>query len=83
MSNLVKLDVSKFSIGICFSEPVYFEDGKNMFLAAGKTAKAYHIAALKQWHIPYLLTAGHEINPSDYVPVMSVESEPVDELEEL
>lgn len=83
MNNFTKLDPSYFSIGICFSAPVYFDDGKNMFLAAGKTAKAYHVAAIKQWNIPYLLTTGKEINPSDYVPVANIEPEPVDELEEL
>lgn len=61
-----KLDVAKIHVGICFSEPVYFDDGKNMFLPAGKKAKPFHVAALEQWKIPYLLTSGHEINPEDY-----------------
>ena len=44
--------------GVRFSEPVYFEDGKNMFLGAGKSAKAFHVSALKRWNIPFLVTAG-------------------------
>ena len=44
--------------GVRFSEPVYFEDGKNMFLGAGKSAKAFHVSALKRWDIPFLVTAG-------------------------
>ena len=88
MKDLAKLDISKIRLGVCFSEPVYFEDGKNMFLAAGKTAKAYHVAALKQWKIPYLLTNGKEINPYDYGPSKGSDSAEksdadVSEIEEL
>lgn len=62
-----RINVSSIHEGICFSEPVFFEDGKNMFLPAGKQAKRYHVAALEQWQIPYLLTSGHEIDPKDLV----------------
>ena len=41
-----------------YSVYVYFEDGKNMFLGAGKSAKAFHVSALKRWDIPFLVTAG-------------------------
>ncbi len=57
-----KLDVKKIRVGIRFSEPVFFDDGKNMFLPAKKPAKPFHVAALQQWKIPYLLTSGHEID---------------------
>ncbi len=63
-----KLDCSLIHIGSCFSEPVYFDDGKNMFLAAGKLAKPYHVSALVRWKIPYLLTAGRPIDPKDFKP---------------
>lgn len=62
------MDCSLIQIGSCFSEPVYFDDGKNMFLAAGKQAKPYHVSALVHWKIPYLLTAGHLVDPKDYKP---------------
>ena len=62
-----KIDVNTIKEGICFSAPVFFDDGKNMFLAAGKQAKALHVNAIKQWKIPYLLTFGKEIDPADYV----------------
>ena len=29
-----------------------------MFLGAGKSAKAFHVSALKRWDIPFLVTAG-------------------------
>lgn len=63
-----KLDCGLIHIGSCFSEPVYFDDGKNMFLAAGKLAKPYHVSALVHWKIPYLLTAGRPIDPKDFNP---------------
>ncbi|MBQ3837161.1 MAG: hypothetical protein II814_08540, partial [Treponema sp.] len=48
-----------------FSAPVLFDDGKNMFLAAGKAMKAYHLAAIKRWKIPFLLTSGHAIEQGE------------------
>ncbi len=83
MTDFNRIDISKIHIGVCYSEPVFFEDGKNMFLAAGKTAKMYHVAALKQWKIPFLLTRGKEIDPNEYVPSKALEPEPLDVLEEL
>ena len=49
---------SMIQLGVRFRETVYFEDGKNMFLGAGKSAKAFHVSALKRWDIPFLVTAG-------------------------
>lgn len=57
-----KIDCSRIKVGVVFSEPVYFDDGQNMFLAKNRPAKPYHVAALKRWKIPFLLTVGHEIN---------------------
>ena len=61
-----KIDCNQISIGVRFSAPVFFDDGINMFLAEGHSAKQYHVAALKRWNIPYLLTEGHKLE--DYVP---------------
>lgn len=61
MSDFAKVNVKDIKEGMRFSAPVFFEDGKNMFLAEGKTIKTYHVAAIKRWNIPYLLTFGHEI----------------------
>lgn len=57
-----KIDCSRIKVGVVFSEPVYFDDGQNMFLAKNCPAKPYHLAALKRWKVPFLLTVGHEIN---------------------
>ena len=38
MKEFSKLTIDAIHVGICFSEPVYFEDGVNMFLPAEKPA---------------------------------------------
>lgn len=58
MNKIASEDIKR---GMRFSAPVFFDDGKNMFLAKGKSAKAYHIAALERWAIPFVLTSGHEM----------------------
>ncbi len=65
MEEFNKIDISTMKVGIYYSAPVFFEDGKNMFLAAGMKTKPYHIRALKTWNIPYLLTKGHPISPDE------------------
>ncbi|MGP1458254.1 MAG: phosphohydrolase [Treponema sp.] len=61
MDNLAKIDIERIKLGVRFSEPVYFDDGKSMFLAARKAVKQYHLQALKQWEIQFLLSAGTEV----------------------
>ena len=63
------------------SAPDFFEDPKNMFLAEGKTAKQYHINALKRWKIPYLLSYGHKIDSENLA--LDENFDDVSELEEL
>lgn len=81
--NFKKINCDDIAIGVRFSAPVFFDDGVNMFLAEGKSAKAYHLATIKRWKLPYLLSYGHII--SDFNPdgVNKVEDEDVEELEDL
>ena len=51
MKEFSKLTIDAIHVGICFSEPVYFEDGVNMFLPAEKPARQYHVDVLKKWKI--------------------------------
>ena len=67
--------------GMRFSAPVFFDDGKNMFLAAGKPAKPYHLAALKNWKVPFLLTVGHVLSQAEIDAQTNANLEDVDELE--
>ena len=52
---LSKISCSEITEGVSYSSPVFFDDGKNMFLAEGKTIKPYHLAAIKRWNIKNLL----------------------------
>lgn len=53
-----RINSSDIQIGMAFTAPVFFDDGKNMFLAEKKPVKQYHVNALKRWSIPFLLTYG-------------------------
>jgi hypothetical protein len=87
MNNFIKIKSSEVKEGMRFSAPVFFDDGKNMFLAEGKAAKRYHITALKRWSIPYLLTYGHPLSEpgkgSAEEGLSVFELEPADDLEPL
>ena len=62
---LHKINVNEIKLNNFYSAPVFFDDGKCMFLANGKSVKPYHIAALKRWNIPFLMTAGHLVEQSE------------------
>jgi len=84
MSSFTKIKSSDIKEGMRFSAPVFFDDGKNMFLAEGKAAKPYHIVALKRWAIPYLLTYGHLLeNGGDMLPSEGQPVEDIDPVEDL
>jgi len=69
-----RIEVSTIETGIRFSKPVYFDDGKNMFIESGITVKPYHLNALAKWRIPFLLSDGH---------IMAEDEELIEEPEEL
>ena len=62
---LRRIEVDAIKLNTIFSTPVFFEDGKNMFLAAGKAVKPYHVAALKNWNVPFLMTEGQAIEETE------------------
>lgn len=65
MPNMQKIDCSEIKLGMRFSMPVFFDDGKNMFLAKKRTVKKYHLNAISQWKLAYLLTAGSVMPDTD------------------
>ena len=81
MAGFLKLTQNDIKEGMRFSAPVFFDDGKNMFLAAGKPAKPYHLAALKHWNVPFLLTVGHVLSQAEIETQTNAHLEDVDELE--
>ena len=78
MSVLNKINTDEIKIGVVFSAAVFFDDGQNMFMAAFSPAKKYHIEALRRYHIPYLLSAGHKID--NYKTSIDCRAEEVEEL---
>jgi len=56
-----KIKSDQITEGVCYSAPVFFEDGVNMFLAANHPAKKYHIIALNRWNVQFLVTSGKKI----------------------
>lgn len=89
MTNFIKINSAELKEGMRFSAPVFFDDGKNMFLAEGKSVKPYHIGALKRWSIPFLLTFGRELKDDEIPDVLlsltnkKQEPEDVEEVDEL
>lgn len=61
----IRISSSDIREGMEFSAPVFFDDGKNMFLAEGKAVKPYHIKALTRWAIPFLLTYGRALTDAE------------------
>ncbi|MBQ9495183.1 MAG: phosphohydrolase [Treponema sp.] len=88
MATFEKIACESIKEGVRFSAPVFFDDGKNMFLAEGKAAKPYHIAAIKRWKLPFLLTYGHMLDAAEIAKAEAVadeagELEAIDDLEPL
>lgn len=60
-----RINCSEIQVGVAYSQPVFFDDGKNMFLAARQSAKPYHVFVLKRWNIPFLFTAGKKLTAEE------------------
>lgn len=94
MANMQKVECADIKPGMRFTMPVFFDDGKNMFLARKHSVKKYHINALTRWSIPYLLTAGEVMKEEDAVQdkeiarmakrgTMAAEADDAEELDEV
>lgn len=74
---MTKLECSQVAIGMRFSLPVFFDDGKNMFIAEGNPVKQKDINVLIRWEIPFLQTEGRLL--ADYEAI----KKDVEDIEEL
>ena len=86
MPMLTKIKCDQITEGVCFSAPVFFEDGVNMFLAANHPARRYHMMALQRWNVPFLITAGQKVQPgTDAMPSSELidDFDTLEEVEEL
>ena len=59
--NCRRIEVSELVLGARFSEPLYFDDGVNMFLATKHPIRQHHLDALYRWNIPHVVTSGYEL----------------------
>lgn len=53
-----KINIDDLRVGMKFSAPVFFDDGKNMFLAENCRLTKKYLALLAHWNIPFLLSRG-------------------------
>ena len=65
MENLHQINVDSVKEGMCFSSPLFFDDGENMFLPKGHAVSLYHLNVLKRWKVPFLLTSGHVVTSDE------------------
>lgn len=88
---LNKIKVNELEVGSRYSAPIFFDDGQNMLLNANTPITDYEIGVLKQWKIPYVVTAGRIIpegetfkpEPASELERLIDEAEEIEELEEL
>ncbi|MCF0243030.1 MAG: phosphohydrolase [Treponema sp.] len=81
-----RIEISNIKVGMRYSKPIFFDDGKNMFIESGVSIKPHHMAALTKWKIPFLLSDGRLLGEGETaeeeLPALD-EIEDLDELEEL
>ena len=75
---MTNINTTSLKKGMVFSAPLFFDDGKNMFLAEKCPIERFHLETIKRWKIKSLVTYGKEIDPSELL-----EKQEIEELEEL
>jgi HD domain protein len=79
---LRRIRVEDLKEGMIFSEPLFFDDGKNRVLGKMHPVTQRELAVLKQWKVPFVLTAGkavkHDSEISDLVEELDVLSDESD-----
>jgi len=61
---LRRIKVEDLKEGMIFSEPLFFDDGKNKVLGKGYPVSERELSVLKQWKVPFVMTAGKSIKKS-------------------
>lgn len=74
---LRRIKVEDFKEGMIFSEPLFFDDGKNRVLGKMHPVSQRELSVLKQWKVPFVMTAGKSVKKSEEA------AEPVEELDVL
>ena len=74
---LRRIKVEDLKEGMIFSEPLFFDDGKNRVLGKMHPVSQRELSVLKQWKVPFVMTAGKSVKMSEEA------AEPVEELDVL
>ena len=74
---LRRIKVEDLKEGMIFSEPLFFDDGKNRVLGKGHPVSERELSVLKQWKVPFVMTAGKSVKKNEDA------AEPVEETEAL
>ena len=80
---LKKIKTADLKIGVRFSAPVFFDDGKNMFLLRGMALSENELDTLKRWKVQYVVTAGDPVPEGETLDDEIAELDELDEVEEL
>ena len=54
---LRRIKVEDLKEGMIFSEPLFFDDGKNRVLGKMHPVSQRELSVLKQWKVPFVMTA--------------------------
>ena len=74
---LRRIKVEDLKEGMLFSEPLFFDDGKNRVLGKMHPVSQRELSVLKQWKVPFVMTAGKSVKKNEDA------AEPVEETEAL
>ena len=64
---LRRIKVEDLKEGMVFSEPLFFDDGKNRVLGKMHPVSQRELSVLKQWKVPFVMTAGKSVQKSEEV----------------
>lgn len=62
---LRRIKVEDLKEGMIFSEPLFFDDGKNRVLGKMHPVSQRELSVLKQWKVPFVMTAGKSVQKSE------------------
>lgn len=61
MDDFNEIPSDSMTLGTRFSQAVFFDDKKNMFLLENTPLKQYHLDAIKWWNIKTFFSKGQRI----------------------
>ncbi len=62
---MTEIETSTLQLGMMFSSPLLFDDGKNMFLAERMPIGKMHLDSIQRWNIKKVITYGKQVDSED------------------